>query len=89
MRDNDYFTGESLSLKPCPFCGGQAQYRMRFSSKYQAYVFWVTCVDCHARSKDSFAHTDIADDGISNAACLAAARAWNKRIGGEDEADLL
>lgn len=39
-----------MELKPCPFCGGEANWRWNDSSKYGIFAY-VMCDDCHAQTK--------------------------------------
>lgn len=68
-------------LKPCPFCGGRAYARMedRPDPPSRYLVFFVACVECGARTKDSptgnfYGMNYTPDD---------AAHAWNRRANDE------
>jgi hypothetical protein len=61
-------------LKPCPFCGGVAEYR-QFANPRNFYS--VACVDCHC-STDGF-RNKLDNDHKENKAVQAAI--WNKRVG--------
>ena len=62
-------------LKPCPFCGGEAEIRTqdRPDGNTHYYVYIVRCKECRARTEDFpiayYVHHDVED----------AIEAWNRR----------
>lgn len=59
---------KNVKLKPCPFCGGTADYR-----QYMGGAVYVECRKCRTTS-DVFNSTDFYDLN-----CIAASEAWNRR----------
>ena len=57
-----------ITLKPCPFCGGKADYKT-----YLDNAAYVECRKCRTTS-DVFNSTDFYDLN-----CIAASEAWNRR----------
>lgn len=55
----------SSELKPCPFCGSEAELVVRYSVDYDQDVYYARCKKCDA-TIDFFSHS-------------AAVEAWNRR----------
>jgi Lar family restriction alleviation protein len=49
-------TNESVTLKPCPFCGGKARFRMEdtFGAEYKPDQHSIECTLCYARSSSEY-----------------------------------
>ena len=75
---------EYIDLRPCPFCGGEANLYKVYSSKhkYQCWFINAYCTVCGARSKPYPAKNDPDETGWNDEACRAASQAWNRRTGG-------
>ena len=59
--------GKADKLKPCPFCGGEAQIARAMHMGMRTYRFFVVCIVCGAEmSRTSRTMTQ-------------AAKAWNRR----------
>ena len=58
-------------LKPCPFCGGEAEVRKFTETKYFVQCFFVQCKSCLIGS--TFTSEQLAVD------------AWNRRISNESK----
>lgn len=80
-------------IKPCPFCGGEAELRKKDNGFYTrdnmlTADFMVGCAKCDMHTPRFTTKVCIKDDGkiniISNGAELAIA-AWNRREGLQDE----
>ena len=70
-------------LKPCPFCGGEAEVRtkiLELVTKDVPIESYVTCTKCFA-STSGFSYKDADRKGIVPAE--EAAKAWNRRIEAE------
>lgn len=64
-----------IKLKPCPFCGGEAE----FGTNPTGYrTIWVYCSECKAESNRF-------ESNIYSCAAEDAAEAWNRRT--ENETD--
>lgn len=59
-------------LKPCPFCGGEACIQRHELIGHED-TFGVVCLNCRAETRQLFTHEKVA------------ARAWNRRVGEQDE----
>ncbi len=76
-------------LKPCPFCGGIAEYRER--RVYLDHAWTVECGHCHAKTEmymvDHPVHTsnglDESTRYTEEQALAKAADAWNRRASDE------
>lgn len=68
---------ELKELKPCPFCGDEANMWCRGTR--HGYMIIVKCDLCGAQTKAFWSDTDAADDDWNNQACKMAAKAWNRR----------
>lgn len=66
---------ENIKLKPCPFCGRQAQMRTSYSELSEMDYSYVICMRCGARGT-TYASKRI--DDIPGAK-VRAAMAWNTR----------
>lgn len=69
-------------LKPCPFCGGKAEYKTYMSqptlfSSSKRHIYYI-CGDCEAQTK-AFR------ESVHYSAEEKAAEAWNRRVGEQDE----
>lgn len=62
-------------LKPCPFCGGEAEFDVR-ETKHGEIIF-VSCTMCDASSKAFKFHGDA--DYFESRAANKAAHFWNSR----------
>lgn len=74
-----------VELKPCPFCGGEAELTVSGNWKYGAYII-VRCMDCRASGKgEYFRGIDPYDESLcpleDSKGGTAAIRAWNRRVG--------
>jgi len=69
-----------FELKPCPFCGGNAEYDI-CDGKYVWYVY-VKCVCCGARVLGG---TDISETPRKSKAAYHAYCKWNLRINEKGE----
>lgn len=71
-------------IKPCPFCGGSAEVRLKphlkaFKNDYSYYVF-VQCCVCGGSSKTFYLTMDSEKDNcMEYAAPHYAIEAWNRR----------
>lgn len=63
MENHSNFT----DLKPCPFCGGEAQEQSAFLGRKKYLVAWIKCSRCGASTASYF-------DGIQ------AKKFWNRRV---------
>ena len=63
---------KAVKLKPCPFCGGKADFKT-----YIGACVYVECRKCRTTS-DVFDKTDFLELN-----CIAAADAWNRRAENE------
>lgn len=59
------------SLKPCPFCGGQATVQ-EYPIAYCKTTYFVKCTNCYARSNSYLANP------------ASAVEAWNRRVNDEN-----
>ena len=77
-------------LKPCPFCGGKAEFITKTNNSSSTYVgisFAIECSKCHARHPEA---NEIVKFGISNNGEIVtiddgrgkAIEAWNRRAEG-------
>ena len=57
-------------LKPCPFCGGEAE--LRGTSKLLS-LFWFSCRSCFAETYGAYSEEEAIEQ-------------WNRRAGDSDEA---
>lgn len=67
-------------LKPCPFCGSDAEARTTYyelETKDVPLFSYVMCVRCGCRTAD-FMYKNSKHTGVNSAE--AAAKAWNRRI---------
>lgn len=64
-------------LKPCPFCGGEAEITAA-DGRYGTFVC-VACSICDAQAKRFKVHND--DDLFTGRAAQKAAHFWNRRVG--------
>lgn len=70
-----------VKLKPCPYCGGEAEFRSQFD-QVLGRMWFIRCNSCHARS-DLFAEYN--NRNIFNEIAVVektwqdAAEAWNRR----------
>lgn len=62
-----------IDLKPCPFCGGDAEMKQCESPKN---FYFVTCVKCHCMT-DVFMLNRTENTGVEN--IKANADMWNRR----------
>ena len=66
-------------LKPCPFCGGEADIMARCGYKNRWFVF-AKCKICDAQSKVKNVPGDPDDDGFwERDAVFSVADSWNRR----------
>ncbi len=70
----------SINLKPCPFCGGEAQHNDGGNSVFGRFWWIVGCVECGIRMNDQ-EKWETGDDGSSRLAlppkeCF---ERWNRR----------
>lgn len=63
-------------LKPCPFCGGDAQ--LDHVQLGITLYSKVRCLNCHCSTKEFCISTKVSSDELS-------IEAWNKRVGDSDE----
>lgn len=78
-----------VELKPCPFCGGEAE--LRHGNLYVDRVVLVRCTKCHARTdfvwidhpsiKASTGKLDESTRYTEQQAIDKATEAWNRRAG--------
>ncbi len=54
-----------MELKPCPFCGGKADY-----DNNESGLEWVYCTECGATGESFWMSIDVTDQAI---------KAWNNR----------
>lgn len=82
-------TEKSVKLKPCPFCGGEAE--MKPTSIYMSKARVVVCKECGLRTKLIFINTpcmngkgkpDERTRYTEEQAEKIAAELWNRRVGG-------
>ena len=67
------------TLKPCPFCGGQAWLVRTYSPRYDCFFVFGRCELCHAQGK-AYTSSEAEEDVFwSGEAPEKAARAWNMR----------
>lgn len=78
------------SLKPCPFCSGEAALALRITAS--GPITFVSCLNCRAQSRVQRVELDDAANDVelfSGPAFRAAAHAWQQRAqraGGEADA---
>jgi hypothetical protein len=75
---------DAMTLKPCPFCGGNTVCKADNEDKeWYANTWWVECCDCGAHGPEQFNGEDRSSFGAakrSAAECKEAAiAAWNRR----------
>ena len=58
-------------LKPCPFCGGEAEIR---GKKPNRTWVWILCRSCRSESHGAYSEEEAIDQ-------------WNRRVGDSDETD--
>ena len=67
----------SVTLKPCPFCGGEAYFLTTQKVKNSAFVaVGVECRKCGAYPYSTMVYEGATDEDMKK----AAAKAWNRRI---------
>lgn len=66
---------KDIELKPCPFCGGEAELNKSFTNNWSAYVM---CSDCSAR-------TALFVQSIDWCANDEAVKAWNRRVSDKEK----
>ena len=76
---------EEIKLKPCPFCGGEAEVKKLGVICDEGYA--VVCKECKARTKMTF--IEKADRPVDillrrTVAKVTIAARWNRRAGAED-----
>lgn len=64
-------------LKPCPFCGGEAD--LWYSTGRYGYFAYCECAVCSARSKSFAIGDSLPDDWGCSRAALRTIDAWNRR----------
>ena len=65
----------TISLKPCPFCGGEPDLKRVINNRRRKCGIEIICKECHVRRSDF-----VLRFLLSNAEELAV-KAWNKRVG--------
>ena len=66
-------------LKPCPFCGGKADFWWR-SGKYSPFIY-VQCQSCEAQTRVCSAKGNPADEAFwDQDIVLLVAEKWNRRM---------
>lgn len=73
---------ENIKLKPCPFCGVEAQIKATIK-KDTGFTIWCQCKKCDAKTVGycpNINNEDAAIDSIER--CIeSAVRKWNRRAG--------
>ena len=64
-------------LKPCPFCGGEAEICSAFENKFLGKYWYVRCKICHSRSSDVY---ESLTELEPNQEYEAIKKAWSKAI---------
>lgn len=67
-----------MGLKPCPFCGGEADILIN-CGRY-SYFAVVQCSMCSSSGKAYSAGADRDDEGRIRSAAIRSAKAWNRRV---------
>ena len=62
---------DGIKLKPCPFCGCDAEMQREWNSYYGLDTFYVQCTGCYAQTTYDFDLEDVA-------------HLWNERAGTDD-----
>ena len=70
---------ETLKIKPCPHCGGDATLYCNYSGKQRKYLVFVKCEICGAQGKVFSDSQHPEETNWNNAACDSAIKAWNMR----------
>ena len=60
-------------LKPCPFCGGEAELRHGITTMFKQKTSYIECKECHAKSSESTISTEYSCDD-------RAIEDWNARV---------
>lgn len=66
-------------LKPCPFCGGDAEMTSTWNNRYRKYFINVRCTVCGSCSKGYTSDENPTKNDWDLDACYNAAAIWNKR----------
>ena len=74
-------------LKACPFCGGRANYRTKYSRRKDIYFVSIICTECGAQGRSFRSFVDPVGTDVE--ASRKAAQAWNERPGEPNKADVL
>lgn len=74
-----------MDLKQCPFCGGDAGYRHRWSKKGNCWFVFVECSVCGTKTKPQFLNNAdlLSSRKMSEEAairCDRVANLWNTRL---------
>ena len=71
-------------MKPCPFCGGEAELFGNYNSKSDCWFVTVKCKTCNAQGSSvhhSQGWNDYTDEEFFNhSACNRAVNKWNRRV---------
>lgn len=68
-------------LKPCPFCGGEANIKMT-NKREVGWTIWCECNRCHAKAQGycpNMQNEDKTLNGIEDCKTYAI-EAWNRRV---------
>lgn len=74
-----------MTIRPCPFCNGDACLYANYANRYRKWLVYVKCDVCSAQGKAFSDREDPDLSGWNNAACDKAIRAWNMRATDKDK----
>ena len=80
LREYGYCKSQYYEIRPCPFCGGEAEL-VKSGSDDSSYVV-VQCNECKARGKGFYVGSELKGccDPEKSIMAESAVKAWNKRV---------
>lgn len=78
-------------LKPCPFCGGEAEICSAFENKFFGKYWYVRCKTCYSRGSSMYESTKELEPNEEFKAIIGAweraIEAWNRRANHDTTGD--